>query len=205
MPAGYLLDTNVVLELRKGEQTDPGVRGWFDQHADDALWLSVLVVGELQRGCELLRRRDQRAGDALLAWLETITIDFADRILPVTTGVAKRWTELNVPDPMPLVDGLLAATAIEHDLTLVTRNTPDVERTGVPVENPFSGDAEAHGSGDSGESHAHIPRFGTDGSDDLDTEAAHPTRLETPVGQEREASHRSQRPRPGTRSRPTRR
>ena len=201
MQGGYLLDTNVVWELRKGERADPGVREWLDQHADDELWLSVLTVGELRRGCELLRRRNEQAGDALLAWLETVTADFADRILPVTTDVAERWAELNVPDPMPVIDGLLAATAIEHDLVLVTRNTNNVERTGVPVENPFSGPAEASESGDSGEIHEDTPRSGTDDSGDLPTEAANQRPVRTPVDQGREASPRSRRPQPGTRGR----
>ena len=140
MPGGYLLDTNVVSELRKRERADPGVRSWFDEHADGTLWLSVLVVGELRRGCELLRRRDEQAGDAVLIWLDGVTTSFSDRILPVTTEVAERWALLNVPDPLPVIDGLLAATAIEHDLVLVTRNIADVERTGVATENPFAGD-----------------------------------------------------------------
>ena len=138
MTAGYLLDTNVVSELRKGERTHPGVVAWLAQHRDDELWLSALVVGELRRGVELLRRRDPQAGELLSAWLHTVTDDFGDRILPVTTEVCERWARLNVPDPLPVIDGLLAATALEHDLVLVTRNVPDVERAGAPVENPFS-------------------------------------------------------------------
>lgn len=138
MTAGYLLDTNVVSELRKGERAHPGVVAWFAQHRDDELWLSALVVGELRRGVELLRRRDPQAGELLSAWLHTVTDDFGDRILPVTTEVCERWALLNVPDPLPVIDGLLAVTALEHDLVLVTRNVPDVERTGAHVQNPFS-------------------------------------------------------------------
>ena len=139
MPGGYLLDTNVVSELRKGGRADVGVREWFDQHADEALWLSVLVVGELRRGCELLRRRDEQAGQVLLAWLDGVTSSYADRILPVTTAVAEQWALLNVPDPVPVVDGLLAATAIEHDLVMVTRNIADFESSSLVTENPFTG------------------------------------------------------------------
>jgi hypothetical protein len=138
MTAGYLLDTNVVSELRKGERADPGVRAWFERHRDDELWLSALVVGELRRGVELLRRRDPRTGELLSDWLQTVTGEFGDRILPVTTEVCERWALLSVPDPRTVIDGLLAATALEHDLALVTRNVSDVERAGAPMENPFA-------------------------------------------------------------------
>lgn len=139
MSRGFLIDTNVVSELRKGALADAGVRAWFDDHKADQLWLSVLVVGELRRGVELLRRRDEQAGTRLSEWLDTVTHDFGDRIIPITIEVAERWAVLNVPDPAPVVDGLLAATALERDLVLVTRNTADVERTGVAVVNPFIG------------------------------------------------------------------
>jgi predicted nucleic acid-binding protein len=137
MTAGYLLDPNVVSELRKGARADAGVRTWFDDHTTDQLWLSVLVVGELRRGVELLRRRDTRAGKRLSDWLVGVTSEYGDRIIPITTEVSERWAMLNVPDPLPVVDGLLAATALERDLVLVTRNTVDVRRTGVALVNPF--------------------------------------------------------------------
>ena len=138
MTAGFLIDTNVVSELRKGGRADPGVRAWFEEHTTDSLWLSALVIGELRRGVELLRRRDTKAGRSLDRWLQTITADFGDRILPVTTEVCERWALLNVPDPLPVIDGLLAATALVHNLVLVTRNTSDIERTGVGLVNPFA-------------------------------------------------------------------
>lgn len=136
--AGFLIDTNVVSELRKGDRADAGVCAWFDGHSSESLWLSALVIGELRRGVELLRRRDTKAGRSLDRWLQTITADFGDRILPVTTEVCERWALLNVPDPLPVIDGLLAATALVHNLVLVTRNTADVERTGVALVNPFA-------------------------------------------------------------------
>ena len=139
MSGGFLIDTNVVSELRKGERADAGVRAWFDEHKADQLWLSVLVVGELRRGVELLRRRNEQAGTRLSDWLDTIAHDFGDRIVPITIEMAERWAALNDPDPVPVVDGLLAATALERDLVLVTRNTADIERTGVAVVNPFTG------------------------------------------------------------------
>ena len=87
----------------------------------------------------MLRRRDERAGTRLSEWLDTVTHDFGDRVVPITIEVAERWAALNVPDPVTVVDGLLAATALERDLVLVTRNTGDVERTGVAAVNPFTG------------------------------------------------------------------
>jgi len=134
----WLLDTNVVSELRKGERANPGIRSWFAQAEEDALYTSVLVVGELRRGIELLRRRDVPSGLALDQWLASLIDGFANRILPVDQVVAERWGRLNVPDPVPTVDGLLAATALVHGMTLVTRNTRDVARTGVALLDPTS-------------------------------------------------------------------
>lgn len=135
--SGFLLDTNVVSEFRKGDRTHPGVHAWLDRHVADEFWLSVLVVGELWRGVELVRRRDPASANVLSTWLEGLASDFRDRILPITTDVAVRWATVTTPDPVPVIDGLLAATAIEHDLVFVTRNVADVERTGVAWQNPF--------------------------------------------------------------------
>ena len=132
----WLLDTNIVSELRKGEFAHARLRAWFAEADEDALFTSVLVVGEIRRGIESLRRRDVPSALALEHWLAALTDSFADRILPVDRMVAEEWGRLNVPDPVPTVDGLLAATARVHDLTLVTRNTRDVARTGVPVLDP---------------------------------------------------------------------
>jgi len=135
---GYLLDTNIVSELRKRGRADANVGRWLDSHSNDEFWLSVLVIGELRRGVELIARRDPQTAQTLRTWLDSTITDFADRVLPVTIAIAERWALLSVPDPVPVIDGLLAATAIEHDLTLVTRNTADVERTGVACVNPFA-------------------------------------------------------------------
>ena len=132
----WLLDTNIVSELRKGERADPRLRAWFADVDEDALFTSVLVVGELRRGIESIRRRDVPSSLALEHWLAALSDGFADRILPVDRMVAEAWGRLNVPDPVPTVDGLLAATARVHGMTLVTRNTRDVERTGVPLLDP---------------------------------------------------------------------
>jgi predicted nucleic acid-binding protein len=110
---------------------------WFQGIDDDDLLTSVLVLGELRRGVESVRRRDAAAAAALEQWLCRLTELFADRVLPIDALVAERWGALNVPDPIPTVDGLLAATALVHGLTMVTRNTRDVARTGVALYNPF--------------------------------------------------------------------
>ena len=132
----FLLDTNILSELRKGERANSGLRAWFAGAADESIFTSVLVIGEIRRGVESIRRRDPGAAEVLEQWLLGLTAGFADRILAVDRPVAERWGKLNVPDPLPTVDALLAATALEHDLVLVTRNVRDVDRTGVRVLDP---------------------------------------------------------------------
>jgi hypothetical protein len=132
------LDTNVISELRKGSRANPGVRAWYDGVDGDRLYLSVLVVGEIRRGIELIRRRDVASATALDGWLRVLVNQHGDRILPIDRAVAETWALLNVPDPLPVVEGLLAATAHVHGLTLVTRNTSDIARTGVRHLDPFT-------------------------------------------------------------------
>lgn len=133
----WLLDTNILAELRKGERGSPAVRRWFRVHAEEEHFTSVLVIGEIRRGIELKRRRDPDSAAHLEAWLGRLELDFASRILPVDLVVAQRWGRLSVPDPLPAVDGLIAATALVHDLTVVSRNVRDLARTGVAVVDPF--------------------------------------------------------------------
>ena len=133
----FLLDTNVISELRKGPRCNLGVSSWFEEVASEDLYLSVLTQGELRKGIEDLRRRDASAAKALEAWLLEIENTYSERILPVDQAVAEQWGRFSVPDPLPVLDGLLAATAHVHGLTLVTRNLKDVERTGVGCLNPF--------------------------------------------------------------------
>lgn len=132
-----LVDTNIVAEIRKGERANTHVRGWFESLEPDAVALSVLTIGEIRRGIENIRRRDVAAARALDRWVRRLVIEHADRILPVDGAVAEEWGRLNVPAPLPVVDGLLAATARVHGLVLATRNAKDVARTGVEVVNPF--------------------------------------------------------------------
>ena len=132
----YLLDTNVVSELRR-RRPDPEVVRWFDTVAADALYVSVLTIGEIRRCVENLRRRDGRAAQSLETWLVGLVAGYGDHVVGVDAVVAQRWGRLNISDPVPVVDGLLAATALVRGWTLVTRNTADVERTGVSLLDPF--------------------------------------------------------------------
>ncbi|MEP7361231.1 MAG: type II toxin-antitoxin system VapC family toxin, partial [Chloroflexota bacterium] len=132
----WLVDTNILSELRKGARANPGVRTWFATTREEDLYTSVLVLGEIRRGIESIRRRDVTAATALEQWLDRITATFSDRVLPVDAKVADRWGFMYVPDPLPTVDGLLASTALVHDLVLVTRNVGDVARSGARVLDP---------------------------------------------------------------------
>jgi hypothetical protein len=132
----WLIDTNVVSELRKGDRANDGIRAWFAESREDELFTSVLVLGEIRRGIESIRRRDTPSALALEQWLDRLTADFGERVLPIDARVADRWGTLNVPNPVPTVDGLLAATALVHELILVTRNVRDVANTGVRVLDP---------------------------------------------------------------------
>jgi toxin FitB len=134
----YLLDTNVISELRKGKDAGPYVSSWFGGLADEEIYLSVLTIGEIRRGIENVRRRDPDSATALDSWLGRMSETHRDRILPVDRAIAEEWGRLNLPDPLPAVDGLLAVTAKVVGLTLVvTRNVADVAGTGVGLFDPF--------------------------------------------------------------------
>jgi predicted nucleic acid-binding protein len=134
---GFLLDTNVVSEARR-PRGDAGVKRWMASAPSGELYLSVLTVGEIRRGVQRLRRRDPGQAEAYEEWLETLGRDYAERLLPVTAEVAEEWGRITAGDPVPAIDGLIAATAKVAGMTLVTRNTSDVESTGVRLLNPFS-------------------------------------------------------------------
>jgi len=133
----FLIDTNVISEVRKGERCDPTVAAWWAGVAEDDLWLSALVLGEIRKGVELARRRDPGKADVLEAWLADVVAGFGDRVLPVDTAVAEEWGRMNAVRPVPVIDALLAATAKANGLTLVTRNGADVASLDVDVLNPF--------------------------------------------------------------------
>jgi toxin FitB len=138
----YLLDTNVISELRKGERANSKVAAWFADVADEEIFLSVLTIGEIRRGVESVRRRDPDAAAVLDRWLARLSEAHGDRIVQIDHAIAEEWGRMNVLDPLPVVDGLLAATARVLGLTLVTRNTADVEGAGVDLLDPFA--SEAH-------------------------------------------------------------
>jgi predicted nucleic acid-binding protein len=133
----YLLDTNVLSELRKNSP-DPSVAKWIKNNSRADFYVSALVIGELRNGIERIRVRDAAQSRFLEVWLDGVREHYGDRILPVTANIAELWGRLNVPPtPPPIVDGLIVATALTHGLTLVTRNVADVVRTGVALVNPF--------------------------------------------------------------------
>ncbi|HEX3042782.1 MAG TPA: type II toxin-antitoxin system VapC family toxin [Solirubrobacterales bacterium] len=134
----YLLDTNVISELRKGERADANVRAWFGELGDEEIYLSVLTIGEIRRGVESVRRRDTDSAAALDGWLARLGEAHRDRILPVDRAIAEEWGRMNVPDPLPVVNGLLAATAKVAGLIFATRNVADVEGAGIDLVDPFS-------------------------------------------------------------------
>ena len=133
----FLLDTVIISELRK-RQADRGVLGWVSVQQESQLYLSVVTLGEIERGIEKRRKADPVFADELAAWLESLVHLYADRILPVTPSVARRWGRLSAQIGHESADLLIAATALSHGLTVVTRNTAHFAPTGVGLINPFS-------------------------------------------------------------------
>jgi predicted nucleic acid-binding protein len=134
----YLVDTNVISEIRKGSRCNRGVSAWYATVVDEDLCISVLVLGEIRKGIELRRSRDPRQAQVLEEWLYSVTEAFGERALPIETAITDEWGRLNAVRPIPVIDGLLAATAMVHGLTLVTRNESDVVGLGAAVLNPFT-------------------------------------------------------------------
>lgn len=136
----YLLDTNVISEQRKNTRANPGVRRFFQQTAEQnhAGYISVITVGELRRGVELIRHRgDQVQAQTLEAWLQTMLDDYAGNILDFSVEESQVWGRLRVPHYENALDKQIAATALTHGLTLVTRNIDDFSGCGVDLLNPF--------------------------------------------------------------------
>lgn len=134
----YLLDTNVVSELRKAGKADKNVSAWAESVPANSLFLSAITILELGTGILLIERRDPKQGAMLRNWLDTQVLPaFANRILPVDVAVAQRCAKLHVPDPRADRDSLIAATALVHGMAVVTRNVADFELTGVEIFNPW--------------------------------------------------------------------
>jgi predicted nucleic acid-binding protein len=134
----FVLDTNVVSELRRPERSNPNVRAWVTEQMLAALYLSAVTVLELEIGARRMERMDARQGALLLSWIDRQVLPlFADRILPIDASVARRCAPLHVPDRRNDRDAYIAATALVHGMTVVTRNTGDFQGTGVPLINPW--------------------------------------------------------------------
>jgi predicted nucleic acid-binding protein len=136
----FLLDTNVISELRKARagKADRNVTAWIQTVPAGSLYLSAIVIQELEIGTLRAERRDPSKGAILRAWMdEHVLPTFSERILPVDTNVARRSAALHIPDPRPIRDALIAATALTHSMTIVTRNVGDFESTGVQILNPW--------------------------------------------------------------------
>ena len=138
--SSYLLDTNVVSELRKGSRADARVIAWLQRRDRRELFLSAITLAELRRGIALIARRDSAQGDNLRVWCDRLQRDFGrtGRLLPIRAAEAAAWGELMALRPLPVLDGFLAATAQVHSLTLATRNESDFAGLPVQVENPFA-------------------------------------------------------------------
>lgn len=134
----FLLDTNVISEIRKRERAHPGVVRWVARTPVEEIGTSVIVLAEIRRGIELKRRADADQAKLLDRWFAQMRTRLGDRVLPIDEPIAEAWALLGIPRPLPMIDGLLAATAKVHGLTLVTRNVADVARTGVSLLDPFS-------------------------------------------------------------------
>lgn len=132
----FLLDTNVLSEVKRS-RGDVRVKNWFAKADSGALFTSVMVVGEIRRGIELIRRRDASQIAGFEAWLSQLQKEFGERVLRITQEIAEEWGRLNVPDPLPTIDALLVATARVHDLTIISRNIRDIGRGGARVLNPW--------------------------------------------------------------------
>src|ERR1700722_9484572 len=132
----YLLDTDVVAELRRPDP-DPHVLAWYSTVTSAEVFISALTVGEIRLGIEQLRGKDATQADLLEQWLRGLDAGYGDHVIDVDAAAAEEWGRLSVPDSLPVIGGLLAASAKIRGWTLVTRNTADVARSGVALLNPF--------------------------------------------------------------------
>jgi toxin FitB len=132
----YLLDTNVISEARR-TRPHPHVQAWFGKIDPAALFISVLTLGEIAKGIAMRARRNEIEAAAYQRWLEATRTEYVDRIVAIDDDIAERWGRLSAQRSIPVVDGLLAATAFAKGMTFVTRNIRDVASTGVPVLDPW--------------------------------------------------------------------
>jgi toxin FitB len=140
----YLIDTNIISEIRKGDRCNPHVSVWYASIADGDIFLSTLVLGEIRKGVELARSKDPDNAAALERWLLQVEAAFDGRVLGIDSAVSDRWGHMSAVRPIPIIDGLLAATAVTNGLTLVTRNDRDIAGLGAVVLNPFRTGEKQH-------------------------------------------------------------
>ncbi len=133
----YLIDTNIISEVRKGSRCDANVAAWYATIDDSELYLSTLVIGEIRKGIERARPRDAEKAEALERWLGEVAVAFDGRILLIDNAVSEEWGRMSAMRSIPVIDGLLAATAKANRMTLVTRNDADVDGLGAKLLNPF--------------------------------------------------------------------
>jgi len=133
----FLLDTNILSELRKGARCNPNVAKWAEKESAQAHYISVLSLGEIRKGIELLRKKSPADCIPLENWLQKLHSDYANCTIAITPEISERWGELSSRRSLPVIDSLIAATALEFGLALVTRNTKDFDDLGISIVNPF--------------------------------------------------------------------
>jgi toxin FitB len=134
----YLIDTNVVSEIRKGQRAAPAVVSWFQLQRQETLFLSVITILEVEQGYQKLLRHDVRQAQIIRNWIDSgLLKGFQDRILSVDTKIVRQCAGLHIPNKKPYADAMIAATALSYDLTIITRNTRDFEQTGARLLNPW--------------------------------------------------------------------
>ena len=133
----FLIDTNIISELRKEQRADRAVLKWIASTVPEEHHTSVLVIGEMRRGVERMRRRDAAQANVLERWLHGMIDKYRGRILPVDARIADAWGRMGIPDPIPDIDGILAATALVHNLTVVTRDAHLLALKSIRSLNPF--------------------------------------------------------------------
>lgn len=133
----FLLDTNLLSEIRKGAKCDRRAWAWFENLPLEELYISVMTTGEIRKGAELCRRKDASRTRVYEKWLRELELEFSERILPINAEIADIWGRLTARGAIPVIDGLIAATAAHHGLTVATRNAHDFQRCGVDYFNPF--------------------------------------------------------------------
>ena len=135
----FLLDTNILSELRNPIKTDSNVLQWAKDHAMDQHFISVLSIGEIRKGIEILRRKSPDQCPAFEKWLDSIRVNYRDNIIPLSDNIMDDWGRMMAQKTLPALDSLIAATSLSLNLTLVTRNEKDFQGVGLTVVNPFDG------------------------------------------------------------------